>query len=72
METDTLLTPISGIRIAWSMSFSLGEKQKTEFVSKESFWTISDFAEESLSHFFPDSITLFLVSRAGLFLGVLF
>lgn len=49
-----------------------GETENREFVSKESFWTISDFAEESLSHFFPDSVTLFLVSRAGLFLGFLF
>lgn len=30
-----------------------GETKNREFVSKESFWTISDFAEESLSHFFP-------------------
>lgn len=30
-----------------------GETQNKSFVSIESYWTISDFAEELLSHFFP-------------------
>lgn len=63
-KRGTLLTPISGIRIAWSISFSLQQKNSKE-ISEPLLW----FTEGSVPHIVPTWDTT-LVPQSRVFVSL--